>query len=49
MSYIFTDLRASYRDGMMEYEPKACAAVKGTQIMVWIYLWHFLNRLACLF
>ncbi|WOH00519.1 hypothetical protein DCAR_0519884 [Daucus carota subsp. sativus] len=26
--------RASYRDGMMEYEPKACAAVKGTQIMI---------------
>ncbi|KAL8125141.1 hypothetical protein AgCh_012715 [Apium graveolens] len=25
--------RASYRDGVMEHEPKACAAVKGTQIM----------------
>lgn len=27
--------RATYKDGMMEHEPKACAAVKGTQIMVW--------------
>ncbi|KAL8125140.1 DNA mismatch repair protein MLH1 [Apium graveolens] len=26
--------RASYRDGVMEHEPKACAAVKGTQIMI---------------
>lgn len=26
--------RATYRDGVMEQEPKACAAVKGTQIMV---------------
>lgn len=26
--------RASYKDGVMEHEPKACAAVKGTQIMV---------------
>ncbi|KAG8378498.1 hypothetical protein BUALT_Bualt08G0143400 [Buddleja alternifolia] len=26
--------RASYRDGKMEHEPKACAAVKGTQIMI---------------
>ncbi|CAI9764103.1 unnamed protein product [Fraxinus pennsylvanica] len=26
--------RATYRDGMMEHEPKACAAVKGTQIMI---------------
>lgn len=26
--------RVSYRDGVMENEPKACAAVKGTQIMV---------------
>lgn len=26
--------RATYKDGMMEYEPKACAAVKGTQIMI---------------
>ena len=29
--------RVSYRDGVMEHEPKACAAVKGTQIMVYIY------------
>lgn len=27
----------SYRDGVMEHEPKACAAVKGTQIMVKSY------------
>lgn len=26
--------RVSYRDGIMEHEPKACAAVKGTQIMI---------------
>ncbi|GAV79559.1 DNA_mis_repair domain-containing protein/HATPase_c_3 domain-containing protein [Cephalotus follicularis] len=26
--------RVSYRDGVMEHAPKACAAVKGTQIMV---------------
>ncbi|KAL6512140.1 DNA mismatch repair protein [Orobanche gracilis] len=26
--------RATYKDGMMEHEPKACAAVKGTQIMI---------------
>ncbi|KAK7271393.1 hypothetical protein RJT34_27250 [Clitoria ternatea] len=26
--------RVSYRDGVMEHEPRACAAVKGTQIMV---------------
>lgn len=26
--------RATYRDGMMEHEPKPCAAVKGTQIMI---------------
>ncbi|XP_024027068.1 DNA mismatch repair protein MLH1 [Morus notabilis] len=26
--------RASYKDGVLEHEPKACAAVKGTQIMV---------------
>ncbi|KAK3164122.1 hypothetical protein QOZ80_1AG0012960 [Eleusine coracana subsp. coracana] len=26
--------RASYKDGVMENEPKPCAAVKGTQIMV---------------
>lgn len=27
-------IRASYKDGVLEHEPKACAAVKGTQIMV---------------
>ena len=26
--------RVSYKDGVMENEPKPCAAVKGTQIMV---------------
>uniref|UniRef100_A0A5B7C0A9 Putative MUTL isoform 1 n=1 Tax=Davidia involucrata TaxID=16924 RepID=A0A5B7C0A9_DAVIN len=26
--------RVSYRDGVMEHEPKACAAVKGTQILI---------------
>nr|XP_048331834.1 DNA mismatch repair protein MLH1 isoform X2 [Ziziphus jujuba var. spinosa] len=26
--------RVSYKDGVMEHEPRACAAVKGTQIMV---------------
>ncbi|KAK9929677.1 hypothetical protein M0R45_026766 [Rubus argutus] len=26
--------RVSYKDGVMEHEPKACAAVKGTQIMI---------------
>jgi DNA mismatch repair protein MLH1 len=26
--------RVSYRDGVMENEPKPCAAVKGTQVMV---------------
>ncbi|KAL8059951.1 hypothetical protein ABFX02_03G121000 [Erythranthe guttata] len=26
--------RATYKDGVMENEPKACAAVKGTQIMI---------------
>lgn len=29
----------SYRDGVMEHEPKACAAVKGTQIMVKLSNW----------
>lgn len=41
--------RVSYRDGVMESEPKACAAVKGTQIMVlWtpcipLWAWHSTN------
>ncbi|XP_073285917.1 DNA mismatch repair protein MLH1 isoform X2 [Primulina huaijiensis] len=26
--------RTTYRDGLMEHEPKPCAAVKGTQIMI---------------
>lgn len=26
--------RVSYREGVMEYEPRPCAAVKGTQIMI---------------
>lgn len=43
----FCGKRASYRDGVMELEPKPCAAVKGTQIMVRIFfwLWHFLSNL----
>lgn len=32
--YFIFWFRVSYRDGAMEHEPKACAAVKGTQIMV---------------
>lgn len=36
-------VRVSYRDGIMEHEPKACAAVKGTQIMVHIGLCCFLD------
>lgn len=32
--------RVSYRDGVMEDEPKPCAAVKGTQIMVCVN-WTF--------
>jgi hypothetical protein len=31
-------LRVSYRDGVMENEPKPCAAVKGTQVMVGLQL-----------
>uniref|UniRef100_A0A2P2LUN6 DNA mismatch repair protein MLH1-like n=1 Tax=Rhizophora mucronata TaxID=61149 RepID=A0A2P2LUN6_RHIMU len=31
--------RVSYRDGVMEHQPKACAAVKGTQIMVCLPLY----------
>nr|GMD06681.1 DNA mismatch repair protein MLH1-like isoform X3 [Ipomoea batatas]GMD17434.1 DNA mismatch repair protein MLH1-like isoform X3 [Ipomoea batatas]GMD43523.1 DNA mismatch repair protein MLH1-like isoform X3 [Ipomoea batatas]GMD89860.1 DNA mismatch repair protein MLH1-like isoform X3 [Ipomoea batatas]GMD93298.1 DNA mismatch repair protein MLH1-like isoform X3 [Ipomoea batatas] len=27
-------VEATYRDGVMEDEPNACAAVKGTQIMI---------------
>lgn len=40
--YAFVLFRVSYRDGVMEHEPKACAAVKGTQIMVsFDSLWEF--------
>lgn len=39
--------RVSYRDGVMEHEPKPCAAVKGTQIMVWrrpfVLMWKLMN------
>ena len=38
-SYLFIS-RVSYRDGVMEDEPKPCAAVKGTQIMVCVN-WTF--------
>ncbi|KAK4838439.1 hypothetical protein QYF36_013745 [Acer negundo] len=36
--------RASYRDGAMENEPKACAAVKGTQIMVENLFYNMIAR-----
>ncbi|KAH0470131.1 hypothetical protein IEQ34_001689 [Dendrobium chrysotoxum] len=36
--------RVSYRDGVMEHEPKPCAAVKGTQIMVENLFYNMLAR-----
>ncbi|XP_017981755.1 PREDICTED: DNA mismatch repair protein MLH1 isoform X2 [Theobroma cacao] len=36
--------RVSYRDGLMEHEPKACAAVKGTQIMVENLFYNMIAR-----
>ncbi|KAK3229969.1 hypothetical protein Dsin_001850 [Dipteronia sinensis] len=36
--------RSSYRDGVMENEPKACAAVKGTQIMVENLFYNMIAR-----
>ncbi|KAM7266491.1 hypothetical protein ACFE04_004388 [Oxalis oulophora] len=36
--------RATYRDGVMENEPKACAAVKGTQIMVENLFYNMIAR-----
>ncbi|GAY56958.1 hypothetical protein CUMW_175770 [Citrus unshiu] len=36
--------RVSYRDGVMENEPKACAAVKGTQIMVENLFYNMIAR-----
>ncbi|KAB1204751.1 DNA mismatch repair protein MLH1 [Morella rubra] len=36
--------RVSYRDGAMEHEPKACAAVKGTQIMVENLFYNMIAR-----
>lgn len=36
--------RVSYRDGVMEHEPKACAAVKGTQIMVENLFYNMIAR-----
>lgn len=36
-------VRATYKDGMMEHEPKPCAAVKGTQIMVSMFSYPFLS------
>ncbi|KAL3513371.1 hypothetical protein ACH5RR_026088 [Cinchona calisaya] len=36
--------RATYRDGVMEHEPKACAAVKGTQIMVENLFYNMIAR-----
>lgn len=36
--------RVSYRDGVMEHEPKPCAAVKGTQIMVENLFYNMVSR-----
>ncbi|CAI9115041.1 OLC1v1015875C1 [Oldenlandia corymbosa var. corymbosa] len=36
--------RATYRDGVMEHEPRACAAVKGTQIMVENLFYNMIAR-----
>ncbi|KAK3008636.1 hypothetical protein RJ639_013445, partial [Escallonia herrerae] len=36
--------RASYRDGVMEHEPKPCAAVKGTQIMIENLFYNMIAR-----
>ncbi|XP_010543732.1 PREDICTED: DNA mismatch repair protein MLH1 [Tarenaya hassleriana] len=36
--------RVSYRDGVMEHKPKACAAVKGTQIMVENLFYNMIAR-----
>ncbi|XP_044464162.1 DNA mismatch repair protein MLH1 isoform X1 [Mangifera indica] len=36
--------RVSYRDGVMEHEPKPCAAVKGTQIMVENLFYNMIAR-----
>lgn len=32
--FLMPIFRVSYRDGVMEHEPRPCAAVRGTQIMV---------------
>ncbi|URE01664.1 VHS and GAT domain containing protein [Musa troglodytarum] len=36
--------RVSYRDGVMEHEPKPCAAVRGTQIMVENLFYNMIAR-----
>ncbi|XP_076903537.1 DNA mismatch repair protein MLH1-like, partial [Bidens hawaiensis] len=36
--------RVSYRDGVMEHEPRACAAVKGTQIMIENLFYNMIAR-----
>nr|CAD1824552.1 unnamed protein product [Ananas comosus var. bracteatus] len=36
--------RVSYRDGVMEHEPKPCAAVKGTQIMIENLFYNMIAR-----
>uniref|UniRef100_A0A2P2LUN8 Uncharacterized protein MANES_02G199100 n=2 Tax=Rhizophora mucronata TaxID=61149 RepID=A0A2P2LUN8_RHIMU len=36
--------RVSYRDGVMEHQPKACAAVKGTQIMIENLFYNMIAR-----
>lgn len=36
--------RVSYRDGVMEHEPKACAAVKGTQVTIENLFYNMIAR-----
>ncbi|KAI3726580.1 hypothetical protein L1987_66378 [Smallanthus sonchifolius] len=36
--------RVSYRDGVMEHEPRACAAVKGTQIVIENLFYNMIAR-----
>ncbi|KAG6737843.1 hypothetical protein POTOM_059374 [Populus tomentosa] len=43
-SCFFFFFRVSYRDGVMEDEPKPCAAVKGTQIMVENLFYNMIAR-----
>ncbi|KAK1433376.1 hypothetical protein QVD17_10286 [Tagetes erecta] len=36
--------RVSYRDGVMEHEPRACAAVKGTQVLIENLFYNMIAR-----